>query len=222
MTDAAADRSIVAEQFDDGSFDETGQQREAATLGMWTFLATEVLFFGVLFMSYLAYRVVYPETFAEASHHTYVMLGGINTAVLLTSSLTMALAVGAAQAGRRKALVGWLIVTALIGTVFLGIKGYEYFREYQDHLVPAVNFSFDGPHPAQVEIFYYLYFVMTGLHAIHLTIGIGVVSVMAFLASRGHFSSEYHSPVENTGLYWHFVDIVWVFLFPIIYLVGGR
>lgn len=217
MADHSPAYSEVAEQFDDAP-----QQRDAATLGMWTFLATEVLFFGVLFMGYLAYRVVYPEAFAEASHETHVIIGGINTAILLTSSLTMALSVYSVQAGQRKALIALLIATMALGSAFMVFKGVEYYKEYQEHLVPAVDFSFRGPHASQVEIFYYLYFLMTGLHAIHLTLGIAVVGAITFLAWRGHFSPQYHTPVELVGLYWHFVDIVWIFLFPLIYLIGGR
>jgi cytochrome c oxidase subunit 3 len=210
-----SERSAVLEHH----FRDLQQQRDAAMLGMWIFLVTEVMFFGVLFMGYTAYRVVYHESFAEGSHHLKLLLGSINTAVLLSSSLTMALAIHAAQLGRRRALVGFLLVTMLLGAVFLGIKAFEYYYEYEEHLVPGLNFAFSGPNPGHVEIFFILYFFMTGLHAFHLTVGIGLVAVIALLAWRGRYTSEYHTPVELTGLYWHFVDVIWVFLFPLLYLI---
>lgn len=204
----------VAHQFDDRE-----QQFEAANLGMWTFLATEVMFFGGLFMAYAVYRYLYPAGFAEASRHTDMLLGGVNTAVLLTSSLTMALAVRAAQLGRRRSLVMFLVLTILMGMVFLGIKGVEYYKEYEEQLVPGLNFAFEGEHAQAVKLFFTFYFFMTGLHAVHMIIGIGVVAVIAVMAWQGRFSSEYYTPVDLTGLYWHFVDIVWVFLYPLLYLI---
>jgi len=200
-------------------FRDLEQQRDASTLGMWIFLATEVMFFGVLFMGYTAYRAVYYESFAAASHHLKLLLGGINTVVLLSSSLSMALAVHAAQLGRSRALVGFLLVTMLLGTVFLGIKAVEYYAEYEKLLVPGLNFAYSGPNPGQVEIFFLLYFFMTGLHAFHLVVGIGLVGSIALLAWRGRYTPAYHTPVELTGLYWHFVDVIWVFLFPLRYLI---
>jgi cytochrome c oxidase subunit III len=210
-----AERSSVLEHH----FRDLEQQRDASTLGMWIFLATEVMFFGVLFLGYTAYRVVYYASFAEGSHHLKLLLGSVNTAVLLSSSLTMALAIHAAQLGRSRALVGFLLMTMLLGAAFLGIKALEYYYEYEEHLVPGLNFAFSGPNPGHVEIFFILYFFMTGLHAFHLTVGIGLVAVIAFLAWRGRYTSEYHTPVELTGLYWHFVDVIWVFLFPLLYLI---
>ena len=214
---APADHSVpiaVAHQFDDPA-----QQRESYTLGMWTFLATEVMFFGGLFAGYLVNRWRFPAAFAEASHHTRLALGTINTGVLLTSSLLMALALHAAQEGRRKRLVAFLLLTVLLGVVFLGIKATEYSLEYDERLVPGLNFAREGPEARQVALFFVLYFFMTGLHAVHVTIGVGVIGTMAFLAWRGRFSAERHTAVELTGLYWHFVDIVWVFLFPLLYLI---
>jgi cytochrome c oxidase subunit 3 len=200
-------------------FDDIGQQRETATLGMWIFLATEFMFFGGLFMAYIAYRYLYPQAFAEGSQHLKNLLGGANTGILLSSSLTMALAVHAVHAGRRGATVAFLLLTMALGAVFLGIKGYEYFSEYQEGLVPALNFTFDGAQAQQVKLFFILYFLMTGLHAIHMTIGMCVVLAMAVLAWRRRFSPEYYTPVELVGLYWHFVDIIWVFLYPLLYLI---
>lgn len=211
----AEHKAAVAEQFDD-----VRQEREASTLGMWVFLGTEVLFFGVLFASYTITRIDHPEAFAAASRLTHVFIGTINTAVLLTSSLTMALAVQRVQYGRSRAVAGFLLATILLGLVFLGLKGFEYYEEYQEHLVPTINFAFSGPHAGDAEIFFYLYFIMTGLHALHLTLGIVVVAVIGVMAWRGHFTARYYTPVEVTGLYWHFVDIVWIFLYPLIYLVS--
>jgi len=204
-------------------FETIEQQREAATLGMWVFLATEVLFFGGLFMGYTYTRWSYPYTFEQASHHLDATIGGINTAVLLLSSLMMALAVKSAQLGKRKPLVTYLLLTALLGMVFLGFKALEYHEDYVDHIVPGIRgFNFEGGSPRHAELFFWIYFAMTGLHAIHVTAGIIVITVMAVLAWRRSFSSEHFMSVEVTGLYWHFVDIVWVFLFPLLYLAGHR
>ena len=202
----------LAEQFED-----LPQQQEAATLGMWTFLATEILFFGGLFLSYIVYRSNYPHEFAEASRHTLVLFGTVNTAILLTSSLTMALAVHAAQRGDNKWLVRFLLITVFLGLGFLGVKGLEYREDLAEHLLPGRSFTSELSHPAQ--IFWFLYWAMTGLHALHVLIGVGLISVMAWLARRLKFSPEYHTPVEVTGLYWHFVDIVWIFLYPLLYLI---
>ncbi len=204
-------------------FETLEQQREAATLGMWIFLATEVLFFGGLFMGYTFVRWSYPEVFEQASHRLDATIGGVNTAVLLLSSLTMALAVKSAQLGKRNALVAFLSLTALLGILFLGFKAIEYHGDYVDHIVPGIpSYHFEGPSAPQAELFFWIYFAMTGLHAIHVTVGIIVIAIMAALAWRRSFSPEHYMPIEVTGLYWHFVDIVWVFLFPLLYLVGHR
>ncbi|MEX2317048.1 MAG: cytochrome c oxidase subunit 3 family protein [Pirellulales bacterium] len=205
-------------------FDDAEQQFDAARLGMWLFLATEIMFFGGLFAGYSLYRYRFPAAFAAASHHLNLWLGAINTGVLLTSSLTMALAVRAAQTSDRRGtarLLGW---TILLGSVFLGIKGFEYHHKFDENLVPGRTFSFpiaDGTDVrlGEVELFFSFYFVMTGLHAAHMVIGIIILGVLLIAARRGLFSAEYFTPVEMTGLYWHFVDIVWVFLFPLLYLI---
>lgn len=202
----------LAEQFDDPV-----QQREASTMGMWAFLATEVLFFGGLFLGYIVYRTVYPHAFAEASRHTILLYGTINTAVLLTSSLTMAFAVRAAQLNQSKWLVRYLLLTIFLALCFLGVKAIEYNQDIREHLVPGVKFT--NELPPQGAIFWVLYWAMTGLHAVHVLVGIGLLSVMAFFAWRRRFSDLYHTPVEITGLYWHFVDIVWIFLYPLLYLI---
>lgn len=186
---------------------------------MWTFLVTEILFFGGLFMAYLVYRSSHPEVFAEASHHLNVLLGGVNTAVLLGSSLTMALAVHSAQEDNRKSTVVFLLITMLLGMVFLGIKGVEYTHKFEEHLVPGPNFRYEGLNADGAQIYFILYFVMTGVHALHLIIGVGVLSVITIFAVRKRFNAEYFAPVEVSGLYWHFVDIVWIFLYPLLYLI---
>jgi cytochrome c oxidase subunit 3 len=200
-------------------FDDLGQQHDAATLGMWLFLATEVLFFGGLFAAYMLYRVWYPETFGAASRTLDIWLGGTNTVVLITSSLTMALAVHAAATGERRTLMRWLAVTMLLGAVFLVIKGVEYSQKFAEHHVPGFGFHFEGVAPERANLFFSLYFAMTGLHALHMIIGLGVLSVMLVMAWRGRFSARWHTPIEISGLYWHFVDIIWIFLFPLLYLV---
>jgi cytochrome c oxidase subunit III len=243
MSDAA---THIAHHFDDAE-----QQYTAANFGMWLFLATEVLFFGGLFAGYAQYRYWYPEQFAYGSHHLDMVLGAINTAVLLTSSLTMALAVHAAQTNDRRGTVRFLALTIVLGSAFLGIKAYEYYHKYEEHLIPGPSFTVsagdesalplplgegqgDGevrrdpranPLPkgegseGPVELFFSFYFAMTGLHATHMVIGIALLGVLIAAARRGAFSSEYFTPVEMSGLYWHFVDIVWVFLFPLLYLI---
>ena len=206
---------IVARQFDD-----PGQQRRAADLGIWVFLASEMLFFGALFLAYTVTRLHHPEAFAIASRQTDVMLGSINTGVLLTSSLTMALAVRATKLGLRRSSIVFLCATALLGVVFVAIKGTEYWQDYAAGLVPGLDFSFAGTHAGGVELFFCLYFLMTGVHVVHMLVGLGVVGSLARMAARDAFTPEYFTPVELGGLYWHLVDIVWIFLYPLLYLVS--
>jgi cytochrome c oxidase subunit 3 len=214
-------------------FDNMEQQREAGSLGMWIFLVTEIMFFGGLFMAYLLYRTKFPWAFAAGSNHLNVVMGGINTVVLIGSSLTMALAVYYAQTGVRRLQIVFLLVTMLLGTTFLGIKGVEYYDKYRDNLIPVAGFfKWEQPPPHEagiqdqetyarnVQMFYWIYFAMTGLHAFHMVIGLGVLSFLVYFAWRGRYTPEYHAPVELSGLYWHFVDIVWIFLFPLLYLLG--
>ena len=196
------------------------QQLEASTLGMWVFLVTEVMFFGGLFMAYLLYRYWYPEAWAAGSNHLNVLYGGINTAVLICSSLTMALAVRSAQVGSRIGQIVNLILTMVLGSTFLVIKYFEYAEKFQHHLVPGPNFDPALPRPEQ--LFFSLYFIMTGIHAAHMVVGIGIMAVMLAMAWKGRFNAEYYGPVEVSGLYWHFVDIVWIFLFPLLYLLGAH
>ena len=194
------------------------QQLEASTLGMWVFLVTEVMFFGGMFMAYLAYRVMYPEAWLAGSNHLNVPLGALNTAVLICSSLTMVLAVRAAQIGSRSGQIVNLILTILLGTVFLVVKYFEYKDKFVHHLVPGPNF--DPALPQAQQLFFSLYFMLTGVHAAHMVVGIGIMTVILIMAWRGRFSPSYYTPVEVSGLYWHFVDIVWIFLFPLLYLLG--
>jgi len=201
-------------------FDDAVQQHEASGLGMWVFLLTEILFFGGLFTIYTVYRSLYPEAFGHASSTLDIELGTINTAVLIGSSLTMALAVHTAQVSRNGRLVAlFLFATIALGSVFLGIKAIEYAQKFHEHHVPGPFFHYEGADPQQSELFFCLYFLMTGLHAIHMVIGVGILGVLGVMALRGRFGPDYYTPVELTGLYWHFVDIVWIFLFPLLYLV---
>ncbi len=207
--------SALAHQFDDAE-----QQFEASNLGMWAFLATEILFFGGLFAAYAVYRVSYPEAFAAASNRLDILLGTVNTAVLIGSSLTMALAVFAARWAQPRTQAKFLIATLILGLIFLGVKAIEYSHKFHEDLFPGVAFQFTGADPGNAKIFFSLYFAMTGMHALHMIIGAGLLVVITIQALRGRFSEHYYTPVEMVGLYWHFVDIVWIFLFPLLYLIG--
>jgi cytochrome c oxidase subunit 3 len=208
-------------------FDDLEHQQQTTLFGMWAFLATEVLIFGGMFTAYTVYRMQYTAAFEAASRHLNLWIGGINTLVLLTSSLTMVLAVHAARHGQRRATTTQLLLTAALGTVFLALKAVEYFLDYRDNLVPLYAFNpteWSGLNvrPQQVELFLIFYYCLTGLHAVHLIIGIAVVLVLAAYARRDYFTAQFHSPVEAWGLYWHFIDVVWVFLLPLLYLIGSR
>jgi cytochrome c oxidase subunit 3 len=199
-------------------FHSMGQQLEASILGMWIFLVTEIMFFGGLFMAYIVYRTAYPDAWAAGSNHLDVYLGGANTLVLICSSVTMALAVRSAQVGSRRGQIVNLILTILFGTAFLVVKYFEYAEKFEHHLVPGPNF--DPALPAQQQIFFALYFIMTGIHAAHMVVGIGLMLIILTMAWKGRFTPDYYGPIEVSGLYWHFVDIVWIFLFPLLYLLG--
>jgi cytochrome c oxidase subunit 3 len=198
-------------------FSNLEQQHEANMLGMWVFLGTEVMFLGSIFLAYAVYHFAYPEAFAAASRELNLTLSTINTFILLCSSLTMALAVHAAQTDKRKGLVTFLLLTLVLASVFLGIKGLEYAEEFRHNLFPGPNFVFDGP--PEAELFFGLYFAITGLHAIHMIIGMAVLVYFVIRAWQNHYSSDNYDSVEMMGLYWHFVDIVWVFIFPLYYLI---
>jgi cytochrome c oxidase subunit 3 len=196
------------------------QQGETAQLGMWVFIATETLFFGALIFTYFIYRNAYPKEFAEAAKETVLWCGSVNIVILLTSSLTMVLAIEAAATGRSQALINWLLATALLGIAFVCIKGYEWYADYQDRVVPAVNFIIKPGEARPSEMFWVFYFIATPLHALHLLIGIGLLFYMLGRARRGDLPPGYFAPLEVVGLYWSFVDTVWIFLFPAIYLIG--
>jgi cytochrome c oxidase subunit III len=204
-------------------FDTAEQQRDASTLGMWIFLITEVMFFGGMFLAYSIYRGKYPDVFAQASSSMNVYFGAANTVVLLCSSFTMVMAVRASQLGKRSGIIFWLIWTLLLGMTFLGVKAFEWNEKFEMHHVPGMaNFHLDtvgssmqGP----AQIFFSLYFAMTGLHAMHMVVGVGILTWLIIETKRGKFTAEYMTPVDISGLYWHFVDIVWIFLFPLLYLI---
>jgi len=201
-------------------FEDSEQQKDASTIGMWVFLVTEVMFFGGLFLAYFVYRQAYPAAFASASNKTVLLIGAFNTTVLICSSLTMALAVNAAATGKRQLTVLFLVLTLLLGGAFLGVKAYEYHDKYVHHEIPGLHFECEGcADAAHTPLFFSLYFGMTGLHATHMIVGAGILLVLIRRAYKGAFSPEYHTPVELFGLYWHFVDIVWIFLFPLLYLI---
>lgn len=204
-------------------FDTAAQQKDASTLGMWIFLITEVMFFGGMFLAYSIYRAKFPHVFAEASSSMNVYFGATNTVILLCSSFTMVMAVRASQLGKRIGIIFWLIWTLLFGLAFLGIKAFEWSEKFEMHHVPGMaNFhlatvgaSMQGP----AQIFFSLYFAMTGLHALHMIVGVGILSYLLIETQRGKFTAEYMTPVDISGLYWHFVDIIWIFLFPLLYLI---
>ena len=211
-------------------FENLEQQHETDTLGIWVFLVTEIMFFGGVFTGYAIYRMFYFAAFEGGSHILDVRLGALNTAVLLGSSLTMALSVRSAQTGNRRALVLFLILTMILGGVFLGIKAYEYDQKFVEHVVPSLDWAPEGEVLARLapggvehaQLYFIFYFAMTGLHALHMIIGMGLLLWLVLRARKGSFTPNYFAPVEVVGLYWHFVDIVWIFLFPLLYLIGGR
>jgi cytochrome c oxidase subunit 3 len=202
-------------------FDDSEQQLESSTLGMWVFLVTEVMFFGGMFGSYTVYRNLFPEAFASTSHFMNVTIGAINTGVLICSSFTMVLAVRSAQLGQKRALITFLVLTLVLGCIFLSLKYVEYHEKWVDHHVPGPSFHYAEPQFArQAQILFFLYFAMTGMHAVHMIVGAGLLTTLIIMATRNRFSAEWYTPVEMIGLYWHFVDIVWIFLFPLLYLIG--
>ena len=218
MADHAHAESLALRE----QFDTAEQQKEASTLGMWIFLITEIMFFGGMFLAYTIYRATYPNVFAVASSSLNVYIGAANTVVLLCSSFTMVMAVRAAQLGQRKAIVVFLILTLILGFVFLGVKAYEWNEKFQEHHVPGATFHMEDlplEQQGQAQLFFSLYFAMTGLHALHMVIGAGIVGALTWWAWKGRYTPEYMTPVDVGGLYWHFVDIIWIFLFPLLYLI---
>ena len=217
-------------------FETVEQQREAGSFGMWLFLLTEIMFFGGLFFAYLLYRNWYYDAFFTASNQLSIPLGTANTAILITSGFFMALAVWCAEVRKKDMLVWTLILTTVFGVAFLGIKYVEYHEKWEKHHIPGAHFDISefvnpaahgikekplAPDMAQrTQVFFFLYFAMTGMHALHMIIGVGLLFWLIGRARRGDFSAGYVAPIENFGLYWHFVDIVWLFLFPLLYLIN--
>ena len=218
----------VAERALQHHFADMEQQQETSTFGMWMFLLTEIMFFGGLFCAYLVYRSSYYQAFVEGSQKMNIRWGATNTAVLICSSLTMALGVRAAQTGKRKLMVWLLLGTIVFGLMFLGIKGIEYHEHWENHEFPGPNFHFETidkapPTDAQhTEIYFSLYWAMTGLHALHMIIGVGLVTWIILAGLRDAYTPAYFTPVEVVGLYWHFVDLVWIYLFPLLYLISKK
>jgi len=212
-------------------FADMEQQRQASSLGMWLFLATEIMFFGGMFCAYLVYRYWYFLDFAAASKSLDIRLGAVNTAVLICSSLTVVLAVRAAQLGKRHGQVVYLALTLVLGLAFLGIKAVEWTSKFKEHHIPGASFHFEGAvpgHPDEpvdqrhAQIFFSLYFAMTGMHALHMVIGVGIFSYLLYNAWKWRYTPDYYTPLENSGLYWHFVDIIWIYLFPLLYLIDRK
>ena len=212
-------------------FADMEQQKNASELGMWLFLGTEIMFFGGMFLAYLIYRLNYYNEFAAGSKSLDIYLGTANTAVLICSSLTVAMGVRAAQLGKRKLLIVLLLLTLVFGLGFLGIKGIEWYQKFEEHHIPGANFDvsdlireYPQLHivPSHSQLYFSLYFAMTGLHALHMVIGIGIFCFITYYAWKGKYGPEYHTPVEVAGLYWHFADIVWIYLFPLLYLIDRR
>jgi cytochrome c oxidase subunit III len=211
-------------------FEDLEQQRETAAFGMWLFLATEILIFGAIFTCYAVYRLRYPHDFEAASARLNVLIGSVNTIVLLSSSLTMALSVHAARVGRQQMLLTCLLLTILLGGTFLGFKVLEYYGDYKENLVPGLAFDpgewtkmegEEGPaQPQRVKLMLVFYYIMTGLHAVHMVIGMGLLIWLVSEARNGLLTPVRYMPVDVVGLYWHFVDIVWIFLLPLLYLTG--
>jgi cytochrome c oxidase subunit III len=205
-------------------FEDMDQQVQSDSLGMWVFLVTEIMFFGGMFACYIVYRALHLPAFETGSRLLDVKFGATNTDVLIASSLTMALAIRSAQVGKRKGtIIFLLLLTMALGAAFLGIKFiFEWHHDWVEGFVPGLNWAYNGPYAPGVQMFFCFYFFMTGLHALHMIIGIGILSVLVIMAGRDRFNDQYYAPLEVTGLYWHFVDIVWIFLFPLLYLIGGR
>jgi cytochrome c oxidase subunit 3 len=225
VADTHAEHTGLAHQFED-----LAQQHDADTLGIWIFLVTEIMFFGGMFAAYAIFRGLYFAAFEGGSHILDIRLGAINTIVLLASSHTMALSVRSAQTGIRHSLVLFLVLTMILGGAFLGVKAYEYHQKFVEHIVPSLDWAPAGEVLVRLapggldhaQLYFFFYFAMTGLHALHMIIGMGLLLWLVLRARKGTFTPHYFAPVEVVGLYWHFVDIVWIFLFPLLYLIGGR
>ncbi|MDR3608066.1 MAG: cytochrome c oxidase subunit 3 family protein [Oligoflexia bacterium] len=201
-------------------FNNASDEFEAAKQGMWVFLVTEILMFGGLFVAYGIFRGMYPEMYVEAHHALQMKMGALNTIVLITSSLTMALAVSATQRGKKQRAIGMMAATIFLACCFLVVKYFEYSHKFHEGLLPGAFYSNTEITNPKAPLFFSLYFMMTGLHGIHVLIGIGLISWMILRSLRNEFSENFYTPVELVGFYWHFVDIVWIYLFPLLYLVS--
>lgn len=201
-------------------FTSMTQQFEAAKLGMWLFLVTEVLLFGGLFVGYGIMHSKHPEAFVAAHHHLDWRLGALNTIVLLLSSFTMVMGVWAAQTGQRKKLIAFLLLTVILAMAFMGVKYVEYSHKFHEGLLPGKYYSHQGDTVPGQFMFFSFYFMMTGLHGIHVLLGVVAILWITYRAWRGHFSAQYYGPVDITGLYWHLVDLIWIYLFPLMYLIS--
>jgi cytochrome c oxidase subunit III len=216
------DSTITAQRGLRHHFADMDQQRESATLGMWVFLITEIMFFGGLFAAYLVYRATHYQAWLIGSEHMEFWFGTINTVILLCSSLLVALSVHAVQTGKNRLCAIYLWIASAMGVAFLVLKGFEYHAHFVEGAVPGGLWKLSVPDPQAVQMFFYIYFVMTGLHALHVTIGIFLLAIIGWNAAKGHYSPLYNNPVHVSGLYWHFVDVVWIFLYPLLYLIGHK
>ena len=210
-------RAILYEHFSD-----IEQQRESSTAGIWVFIGSEIMFFGVLILAFTVYRFSYAQAFSDGAQELNVALGAINTAILFTSGLTMSLAAATNKMGAKFLTILLLLATALLGAVFLVIKGIEYHDDWSKGLFPGEGFHWSESNSPQVQLFFVLYFIMTGFHALHLVVGIGLIVVVSWLVLSGWINKEHFMPLEVAGIYWHFVDMVWIFLFTLLYLLGGK
>lgn len=201
-------------------FESAEQQFESSKLGLWLFLVTEVMLFGGLFVAYIIFRALYPEMFAEAHHHLNKVMGAINTVVLICSSLSMALAVQAVQNNKHAKAVKLMLFTLACAATFMVIKYFEYQAKFEHHLFPNASFDFAAFKSTNANLFFSLYFLMTGLHGLHVVIGMGLITWVMIRTRKQQFSDAYYTPVELTGLYWHLVDLIWIYLFPLMYLIA--
>ncbi len=206
-------------QFFQHHFTEPAQQFETSKIGMWLFLATELLMFGGLFVGFGIMQRMHPEAWASAHHHLDRSLGALNTAVLLVSSFTMVLAVAAARASKTKHLIRYLATTIGLAGVFMVVKFFEYSHKFHEGLLPGKFYSYVGDSVPGEYMFFSFYFMMTGLHGIHVLVGMGVIGWLILRTKRGDFNSQYYTPVDLVALYWHLVDLIWIYLFPLYYLI---
>lgn len=216
MTNAAASATHIVPHH----FRSAEEAFESSKLGVWLFLVTEILLFGGLFVTYIIYRALYPDLFHEASHELNRALGAINTVVLICSSFTMAMAVNKTQLGDANRANQYLLVTLFCAMLFMIIKYIEYSHKFHEGLLPGVHFTFEGINHPKAPIFFSLYFMMTGLHGFHVLAGMGLILWCLIRSNKGHFNGDYYTPVEMTGIYWHLVDLIWIYLFPLLYLIG--